>query len=204
MTGDGLQGSDLSMSDRRGFLKRAFGVGAGVMAIPALAEGAHISGSMREQDGPASESANLIKRGNRAGDVRGGVVPVMTTDVPDLPFTMEDGVKVFRLVAEVVKRQILPGKTLDLWGFNGSCPGPTIQVTQGDRVRVILENRLPEPTSMHWHGFEDDILNDGMPGISQKAVPPGGSFTYNFTIRQAGTFFYHSHMAMQEMAGMLG
>jgi hypothetical protein len=79
-----------------------------------------------------------------------------------------------------------------------------MQVNRGDRVRVILDNRLPEPTSMHWHGFEDAVGYDGMPGISQDAIPPGGRFVYEFDIRQEGTFFYHSHMAMQEMAGMLG
>ena len=95
-------------------------------------------------------------------------------------------------------------KTLDLWGFNGSAPGPTIQVNQGDRVRVLFENHLPEPTSMHWHGFEDQIQFDGQPGISQDAVPPGGRFVYEFDIHQAGTFFYHSHMGMQQMTGLLG
>lgn len=110
----------------------------------------------------------------------------------------------FRLTAHVFERQIAPDKTIVVWGFNGSAPGPTIQVTQGDKVRVIFKNELPEATSLHWHGFEDLIGNDGMPGISQEPVRPGQSFTYHFTIRQEGTFFYHSHMAMQEMAGMLG
>ena len=91
-----------------------------------------------------------------------------------------------------------------MWGYNGSAPGPTIQVNQGDRMRVIFKNELPEPTSVHWHGFEDAIGYDGMPGISQEPVKPGESFTYEFHIHQEGTYFYHSHMAMQEMAGMLG
>ena len=67
-----------------------------------------------------------------------------------------------------------------------------------------IENRLPEPTSVHWHGFEIPIEMDGGPGISQDAIPPGGRFVYEFTLHQHGTFFYHSHMAMQEMMGMLG
>ena len=108
------------------------------------------------------------------------------------------------MIAEPVKRQIAPGKTIDIWGYNGSAPGPTIQVTQGDRVRVIVDNHLPEPTSMHWHGFEIPHNMDGGPGISQDPIPPGGRFIYEFTLHQAGTFFYHSHMAMQEMMGMLG
>jgi len=117
---------------------------------------------------------------------------------------MENGVKVFHLVAEVVKREFLPGKVFDVWGYNGSMPGPTIEVNQGDRVRLVVENRLPEPTSMHWHGFEIPIEMDGGPGISQDVILPGGRFVYEFTLHQHGTFFYHSHMAMQEMMGMIG
>jgi manganese oxidase len=134
----------------------------------------------------------------------GTPVPVVTTDIPDLPFTTDNGVKVFHLTAEPVKRQIAPNKTLDLWGFNGVSPGPTIQVTQGDRVRVIVDNHLPEPTSMHWHGFEVPIAMDGSPDISQKLINPGERFVYEWTLHQQGTYFYHSHMAMQEMLGMLG
>jgi manganese oxidase len=99
---------------------------------------------------------------------------------------------------------LIPGKTVNLWGFNGSAPGPTIQATRGDRVRIIVENHLPEPTSMHWHGLEIPHEMDGGPGISQDPIRPGGRFVYEFTLKQEGTFFYHSHMAMQEMMGMLG
>lgn len=129
---------------------------------------------------------------------------VQSPDLHDLPFTLENGVKVFHLVAEPVRQQILPNRTLDLWGFNGSAPGPTIQVTEGDRVRIVVDNHLPEPTSMHWHGFEIPFDMDGGPGVSQQPIQPGGRFVYEFTLHQNGTFFYHSHMAMQEMMGMLG
>jgi hypothetical protein len=134
----------------------------------------------------------------------GASVPVNTPDVPNLPFKMDGGVKVFNLIAEPVKQEILPGKVIDLWGYNGSAPGPTIQVNQGDRVRVVFDNHLPEPTSIHWHGFEIPEAMDGVPGIGQRPVAPGGRFTYEFTLHQEGTYFYHSHMAMQEMLGMLG
>jgi hypothetical protein len=106
--------------------------------------------------------------------------------------------------AEPVTQELIPGKVVNLWGYNGSAPGPTIQINQGDRVRIILENHLPEPTSMHWHGFEIPMDMDGAPGSSQDPIPPGGRFVYEFTLHQAGTFFYHSHMAMQEMMGMIG
>jgi manganese oxidase len=131
-------------------------------------------------------------------------LPVQTPDIPNLPFELDNGVKVFHLVAEPVKQEIFPGKILNLWGYNGSAPGPTIQVTQGDRIRIVVDNHLPEPTSMHWHGFDIPFAMDGGPGLSQDAILPGGRFVYEFTIQQEGTYFYHSHMAMQEMMGMIG
>ena len=135
---------------------------------------------------------------------RAGIVPVETPDIPKLPWRMEDGVKVFHIVAEPVKTEFLPGRAVDAWGFNGSVPGPTIEVNQGDRVRLVVENRLPEVFTMHWHGFEVPIEMDGVPGISQDPIPPGGRFVYEFTLHQHGTFFYHSHMPMQQMMGMIG
>ena len=132
------------------------------------------------------------------------LTPVLTPDIPDLPFTMDGQTKVFHLVAEPVKQAVVPGRIFDLWGFNGSAPGPTIQANQGDRVRIVFENHLPEPTAIHWHGLEIAVEMDGVPGIAQKPVEPGGRFIYEFTLDQEGTYFYHSHMAMQEMIGMLG
>jgi FtsP/CotA-like multicopper oxidase with cupredoxin domain len=129
---------------------------------------------------------------------------VLTPDLPGLPHTVENGVKVFQLTAERVKRRIVPFKTMDVWGFNGTSPGPAIQVNQGDRVRVVFENHLPESTTIHWHGLEVPLEMDGVPYISQPPVPPGGRFVYEFTLHQEGTFFYHAHGAMQEMMGLIG
>lgn len=137
-------------------------------------------------------------------------VSVITPDVPKLPWTLENGVKVFHLTAEVVKREILPAsgmvpsKVVTLWGYNGSVPGPTIEVNEGDHVRIIFHNNLPEDSTVHWHGLEIPIEMDGLSFISQPPVKPGGSFTYEFTLHQNGTYFYHSHGAMQEMMGMIG
>ncbi len=178
------------MSNRRSFLQRAFGLSAGLGA------------GLLSRGLPADAAA--LPKGKHRGDGPAFNTPCITTDVGDMPWTMEGNTKVFHLVAQVIKQKIAPDKTLDLWGFNGSSPGPTFQVTQGDHVRVIFENQLPEPCSIHWHGFEDLIGFDGMPGISQEPTKPGERFVYEFDIHQAGTFFYHSHMAMQEMAGMLG
>jgi len=131
-------------------------------------------------------------------------ISVHTPDVADLPFRLHNGVKEFHLIAEPVKQEVIPGRVLNLWGFNGSAPGPTIQINQGDRARIIVDNHLPEPFSMHWHGFEIPHEMDGAPGTSQDPIKPGDRFVYEFTLHQEGTFFYHSHMAMQEMMGMLG
>lgn len=129
---------------------------------------------------------------------------VETPDVPNLPYRQDGAIKEFHLIAEPVKRQIVPFKTMDVWGYNGSCPGPTIQASQGDRVRIIFDNHLPESTTLHWHGLEVPMEMDGLPYIAQKPVPPGGRFVYEFTLHQEGTYFYHSHGAMQEMMGMIG
>jgi hypothetical protein len=177
------------MKDRRSFFRTALGMGAGVVTAAKL----------RGQQ-TSRTSAEKLKDSGTVGPP----VPVQTPDLKDLPFTVDNGVKVFNLIAEPVKQRIAPNKTIDLWGFNGSAPGPTIQITQGDRVRIVFDNHLPEPTSMHWHGFEIPHNMDGGPGISQDPVKPGGRFVYEFTLHQEGTYFYHSHMAMQEMLGMLG
>jgi FtsP/CotA-like multicopper oxidase with cupredoxin domain len=129
---------------------------------------------------------------------------VTTPDLPPLAYTLENGVKVFHLTAEPVSRKIVPFKTMEVWGYNGTSPGPAIQVNQGDRVRVVFENHLPESTTVHWHGLEVPIEMDGVPYISQPPVRPGGRFVYEFTLHQEGTFFYHAHGAMQEMMGLIG
>ncbi len=130
--------------------------------------------------------------------------PVVTPDLAKLPYKLVDGVKEFNLIAEVIQTELIPGRAMTAWGYNGSVPGPSIEVQEGDRVRIIVDNRLPEPTSMHWHGLEVPFEMDGVPGVVQDPILPGGTFTYEFTLEQNGTFFYHSHMAMQEMLGMIG
>lgn len=179
------------MSNRRKFLQRALALGAGAFATPTLLQGQH----HHESGSKAMPGMSHMAR---------SPVPVVTPDAPDLTFRLDNGVKEFHLVAEPVKAEVMPGRVLNLWGFNGSAPGPTIQVNQGDRVRVIVDNHLPEPFSMHWHGFEIPYDMDGAPGTSQDPIKPGGRFVYEFTLHQEGTYFYHSHMAMQEMMGLLG
>ena len=179
-------------TNRRQFL------GATLGGVGAAAAGERVS------TGAATAAAIAPAAAHAADDA--APLPVVTPDLPTLPPRRidADGVKEFHLVAEPVRRDFLPGRPVDCWGFNGTMPGPTIEVTQGDRVRLVVENRLPELFSMHWHGFEIPIAMDGVPGLTQDPIAPGETFTYEFTLHQHGTFFYHSHMAMQEMMGMIG
>jgi FtsP/CotA-like multicopper oxidase with cupredoxin domain len=161
---------------RRSFLQDAALLGAGLFGWSRQATTATTSTGGKHAKTPARLSATPKPP-----------VPVITPDVPDLPFEMDGTVKVFRLKAEPLKRKIAPFKTIDAWGYNGSCPGPTIQINQGDRVRIIVENALPESTSMHWHGLEVPIEQDGVPYVSQKPIAPGETYTYEFTVNQEGT-----------------
>ena len=186
---------------RRNFLKAAAGFLTGGVMLRSADAVAQAQGG----DTPPSQRYGGSETAKPTGSRESAVfVPVRTLDIADLPYEIDNGVKVFRLAAEPVKQEVMAGRVFDLWGYNGSAPGPTIQVMQGDRVRILFENRLPEGTTMHWHGLEVPINMDGAPAISQPMVEPGGKFTYEFTLHQHGTFFYHSHMAMQEMMGMLG
>ena len=182
------------MKNRRDFFRNTLGLSAISAAAPRLFAAPHESGT----DMDMKHMSHATERSS------GPVVSVETPDVPQLPWRMDGSIKEFHLIAEPVKQEIVPGRVIDLWGFNGSAPGPTIQVNQGDRVRIIVDNHLPEATSMHWHGFEVPVEMDGSPGSSQDPIPPGGRFVYEFMLHQEGTYFYHSHMAMQEMMGMIG
>ena len=213
----------LMSNNRRAFFTKLSSFGAGIFAgrrllsaqQPKPAQGAMGQmdmGNMQHGNMPKPEATQpgpkvRVTPGTKTGGAAPVSVPVTTLDVGDLPFTIDNGVKVFNMVAEPVKQVIIPGgmgRTFDLWGFNGSAPGPTIQANEGDRVRIIFENHLPEPTGIHWHGLELPIEMDGVPGVSQSLVMPGERFTYEFDLHQNGTFFYHPHLAMQEMVGMLG
>jgi multicopper oxidase len=87
---------------------------------------------------------------------------------------------------------------------NGAWPGPTIRYNRGDRFRVLVENRLDQPTSLHWHGLVAPNLEDGVPNVTQAPVEPGDALYYEFDLKQAGTFWYHSHFGLQEQQGLSG
>ena len=104
------------------------------------------------------------------------------------------GVKVFEITTSIIRWTILPGVTVDAYAYNGQIPGSRIQIREGDHVRVILHNRLPEATTIHWHGLILPNQMNGSAEITQKSVGLGESFTYEFSANQHGTYFYHLHV----------
>ena len=181
-----------------------FGAGATALAqaLPnsqaALAQGhkghtVPTAAPVREQSRPAAAAAARY-------------VPVRTLNGWTLPYRMVDGVKEFHLVAEEIVHEFAPGSKATCWGYNGSTPGPTIEAVEGDRVRILLTNRLKEPTTIHWHGFILPSGMDGVGGLSQPHIQPGETFAYEFPLVQHGTHMYHPHAdEMTQLAyGMMG
>jgi len=132
--------------------------------------------------------------------------PVVTLNGWSLPWRMNNGVKEFHLVAEPVVRELAPGMKANLWGYNGQSPGPTIEVVEGDRVRIFVTNKLPEHTSIHWHGQRLPNGMDGVTGLTQPGIQPGKTYVYEFVAKRPGTFMYHPHAdEMVQMAmGLMG
>jgi manganese oxidase len=132
--------------------------------------------------------------------------PVVTLNGWTLPWRMNGEWKEFHLVAEPVTREFAPGMTANLWGYNGQTPGPTIEAVEGDKVRIFVTNRLPEHTTVHWHGMLLPNGMDGVGGLTQPHIKPGKTFVYEFQLTKSGTFMYHPHSdEMVQMAmGMMG
>jgi len=132
--------------------------------------------------------------------------PVVTLNGWTLPWRMNNGWKEFHLVAEPVRRQMAPGMTAHLWGYNGQSPGPTLECVEGDKVRIFVTNKLPEHTTIHWHGILLPNGMDGVGGLTQKQIPVGKTYVYEFEMKKSGTFMYHPHAdEMVQMAmGMMG
>ncbi len=132
--------------------------------------------------------------------------PVVTLNGWTLPPRINGDWKEFHLVAEPVVREIAPGMKAHLWGYNGQSPGPTIEAVEGDKVRIFVTNKLPEHTTIHWHGQRLPNGMDGVGGLTQPQIPVGKTYVYEFQLRRSGTFMYHPHAdEMVQMAmGMMG
>ena len=123
-----------------------------------------------------------------------------------LPFERDGDVKVFKIVCKEVDWEVEPGKRIKSMTYNGTVPGPEIRVTEGDKVRLVVWNALPQSTSVHCHGLHTPNNMDGVPYITQPVIKPGQEFVYEFVAKPAGTHMYHSHhnAAEQVAAGLLG
>jgi FtsP/CotA-like multicopper oxidase with cupredoxin domain len=185
------------MSDRRTFFRAA-----GATLLGAAAVGRAGAAGLPEivtQASPATQPP-LVPREGRP------YRPVVTLNGWSLPWRMKDGAKEFHLVAEPVVRELAPGMTARLWGYNGSSPGPTIELVEGERVRIYVTNRLAERTTVHWHGLLVPNGMDGVGGLTQPHIEPGRTFVYEFVPQRPGTHMYHPHAdEMVQMAmGMMG
>ncbi|MCG3173955.1 MAG: Cell division protein FtsP [Myxococcota bacterium] len=182
--------------DRRRFVQIS-GLAAGTALLPRNPE-ARTPASVRAAPGR--------KRAKPGAMITTGQPAVVTPNGSTLPWKIVDGVKVGRLIAGPVDHEFAPGLRAECWGYNGSTPGPTIEAMEGDRLRIYVANRLPEPTSVHWHGVILPNGMDGVAGLNQKPIPPGETFMYEFTVKYPGTFMYHSHYdEMTQMAlGLVG
>ena len=131
---------------------------------------------------------------------------VRTLNGWSLPHVLRGGVKEFHLVAEPIEHEFAPGCRAKCWGYNGTTPGPTIEAVEGDRVRILVTNRLREPTTVHWHGILLPSGMDGVGGVSQPRIDPGETYAYEFTLRQHGSHMYHPHVdeMVQLAVGMMG
>ena len=105
------------------------------------------------------------------------------------------------LEARVARVEIAPGETVEAWTYDGRLPGPLIRVRVGDRLIVHFRNALPAPTTVHWHGIRVPFAMDGVPGYSQPDIEPGGAFTYDFVVPDAGLYWYHPHVMSHAQVG---
>lgn len=159
-------------------------------------------------------TAALAGAGTVAGNTQGSSTPasspgahaLRTLNGQSLAWKMVDGAKQFHLRAGAFEHEFAPGSRAKCWGYNGTTPGPTLEAVEGDRVRVLVTNELPEPTSVHWHGILLPNGMDGVSGLNQAEIAPGETWAYEFTLRQHGTYMYHPHAdEMTQMAfGMMG
>jgi plastocyanin len=122
------------------------------------------------------------------------------------PMVLDDGTLEWEITASVIEWETEPGLMLEAYAYNGTVPGPQLRAEVGDRIRIILHNELPQPTTIHSHGLYVPNAMDGVPVITQPAVMPGESFTYEYTVLNAGSHMYHSHFMAEHQVpmGLLG
>jgi FtsP/CotA-like multicopper oxidase with cupredoxin domain len=212
-----------SVSRRSAILGGAVALVGGALAREALGQ-AHEHGhaatnaaatdsAATERRPPATSASPEAAGGERqTGDVLPpgepgrDYTPVVVPNGATLPWKIVDGWKVYHLVVEEFEHEFAPGLTATCWGYNGHTPGPLIEGVEGDRVRIYVTNKLPAPTSVHWHGILLPNGMDGVSGLNQKPAEPGETIKYEFVLRQHGTHMYHSHHdeMTQQALGLTG
>lgn len=179
---------------------------SGAQGIAQYSE-AHSGGTMGANPAPVSPAtaADAMDKMHEAGIK---AFPAKTTGKGNqlLKPRIINGVKVYDLTAKKIRWETAPGQTVEAWAYNDQVPGPQIRVREGDRVRLTLKNELSESTAIHFHGLELPNDQDGVPFITQPPIKPGQSYTYEFTVPNAGSHMYHSHhnAATQVGLGLLG
>lgn len=168
--------------------------------------GLGLAGRTLAANGPATKTGKTVNHSPAAGKIHNKYTPVKTLNGGSLPWKMKNGVKEFHLVAEEVEHEFAPGCVARCWGYNGSTPGPTIEAVEGERIRILVTNHLPEHTTIHWHGIILPSGMDGVGGLSQPHIKPGETYAYEFTLKQNGTYMYHPHAdeMVQLAVGMMG
>lgn len=136
---------------------------------------------------------HFIEGGVDANKLLGLPLRTPADRISRLDYVEKGGVKEFHLSADEIKWEYAKGKFVHAWAYNSQIPGPEIRVTEGDKVRVIVKNNLPVATSIHWHGVHVENKADGVPGLTQHPIKIGELFVYEFTAKNAGTHFYHTH-----------
>ncbi|MSP63465.1 MAG: copper oxidase [Myxococcales bacterium] len=181
--------------DRRSFIQRAsIATGAALVAGSRLAAAQdHSAHHGMHHDPPPDAPPPSLPARPRKVVAPGGQIAVVTPNGSTLPLRLVRGVKVGHLVAGPVDHEFVPGLRALCWGYNGATPGPTIEAVEGDRLRFYVTNRLPEPTTVHWHGLVLPNGMDGVSGLTQKPIARGETFRYEFTAKYPGTFMYHPH-----------
>jgi len=196
------------MVTRRHFIAGSAAVG-GTLVLERSARGSVPTHDELLQEDPASPAPPGQARGRRGrpalppGQAGRDYRPVVTPNGSSLPYREVNGVKIYHLVAEEVPNvEMCTGMRLKLWGYNGESPGPTIEAVEGDRVRIYVTNRLPETTTVHWHGIILPNGMDGVGGLNQPPIEPGQTFRYEFTVNEPGTFMYHPHYDEMTQMGL--
>lgn len=169
------------------------------------APGAHV----HDPGLPAASAAQAMPDMDAMEAAKVKAFPAKTAGVGNQPLaykTLANGTKVFELTTRVIQWEVEPGVRREAWAYNDMVPGPVIRVTEGDRIRIILHNRLPESTAVHFHGMRLPNDQDGVPFLTMQPVKSGQTFTYEFVARPAGTHMYHSHFnaLKQVTSGLLG